>query len=246
LLEHTFIHIPGIGSRTEQRLWQKGILTWQQYLHSKQPPLSPTRDDFVRKNLKESVKNRSDIVFFHQRLSSADQWRLYDSFKDRAVYLDIETSGGYDGVDEITVIGLYDGDTVQTFVNGVNLNEFEVAIASYEVVVTFNGALFDLPVIRRRFPHVELPPVHIDLRFLLKRLGYRGGLKAIEKECLISRSAQIQGMTGYDAVYLWKAYRRGEQGALERLIAYNTADIVSLKPLMERGYREMKGRLLGQ
>ncbi len=245
MLENTFIHVPGIGPRTEERLWQLGILTWEQYLHSKRRFFSPTRDAFVRKNLTESLTNRDNILFFRERLSLADQWRLYDAFKDRAVYLDIETSGGYEAVDDITVIGLYDGDTVQTFVNGVNLHEFESAVASYELVITFNGALFDLPVIRRQFQHVELPPVHIDLRFFLKRLGYRGGLKAIEKTCSISRSTQIEGMSGYEAVHLWEAYQSGDQGSLESLIEYNTADIVNLKPLMERGYHEMRGRLLG-
>jgi uncharacterized protein YprB with RNaseH-like and TPR domain len=245
LLENTFIHVPGIGPETERRLWQSGILTWEQYLHSDQPLFPPTRDAFVRKNLADSLTNRGDIRFFSERLSSFDRWRLYDAFKDRAVYLDIETSGGYEGVDDITVIGLYDGDTVQTFINGVNLNAFELAIVSYEVVITFNGALFDLPVLRRHFQHVELPPVHIDLRFFLKRLGYRGSLKAIEKTFAISRSTHIDGMSGHDAVHLWEAYRSGDAGALECLIAYNTADIVNLKPLMERGYHEMRGRLLG-
>ena len=161
------------------------------------------------------------------------------------MYLDIETSGGYEGADDITVIGLYDGNMVQTFINGVNLHAFELAILSYEVVITFNGALFDLPIIRHHFHHVELPPVHIDLRFLLRRLGYRGGLKAIEKTFAVSRSPQIEGMSGYDAVHLWEAYRSGDDGALECLIEYNTADIVNLKPLMERGYQKMRERLLG-
>ena len=114
------------------------------------------------------------------RLRSADLWRLFNAFKERAVYLDIETSTGYQGIDEITVIGLYDGNTVQTFVNGINLNAFEMAMASYDLVITFNGSLFDLPVIKRHFPHMALPPVHIDLRFFLRKLGYGGGLKAIE------------------------------------------------------------------
>jgi uncharacterized protein YprB with RNaseH-like and TPR domain len=246
LLENTFIHVPGIGPRTEQRLWQSGILTWEQYLHTKRPRFSPTRDAFVRKNLRDSLTKRHDILFFHERLASADQWRLYDAFKDRAVYLDIETSGSYGGADEITVIGLYDGNTVQTFISGVNLPAFELAIVPYEVIITFNGALFDLPMIRRHFHHVTLPPVHIDLRFLLRRLGYRGGLKAIEKTFAISRSARIEGMSGLDAVHLWEAHQSGDSGALECLVEYNTADIVNLKPLMERGYQEMKRRLLGE
>ena len=245
MLENTFIHVAGIGPRTERRLWQSGILTWEQYLHSKRRPFSPTRDAFVRKSLTDSLINRDDILFFRERLASVDHWRLYDAFKDRAVYLDIETSGGYEDPDDITVIGLYDGETVQTFVHGVNLHAFELAIVSYEVVITFNGTLFDLPIIRRHFPHVEVPPVHIDLRFLLKRLGYRGGLKAIEKMFAISRSPQIEGLSGYDAIHLWEAYRSGDEGALECLVEYNTADIVNLKPLMERGYQEMRKRLMG-
>ena len=245
MLENTFIHVPGIGPGTERRLWQLGILTWEQYLHSRRPLFSPKRDAFVRKNLADSVTNRDDILFFRERLPSVERWRLFDAFKERAVYLDIETSGGYEGPDDITVIGLYDGNTVQTFIHGVNLHAFELAIPSYQVVITFNGALFDLPIIRRHFHYVELPPVHIDLRFLLRKLGYRGGLKAIEKTFAISRSRQIEGMSGYDAVHLWEAYRSGDKGALECLIEYNTADIVNLKPLMERGYQEMRERLLG-
>jgi len=244
LLEHTFIHVPGIGPKTEQRLWKQGILTWKEYLHSKHPPFSSARDAFVRKNLEDSLENRNNLLFFQNRLSSGELWRLFDSFKDRAVYLDIETSSGYERVDEITVIGLYDGLNVQTFVNGVNLNRFETAIASYELVITFNGSLFDLPVIRRHFPHIALPSVHIDLRFLLKRLGYRGGLKAIEKRFFLTRAPEINGMNGYDAVKLWTAYQQGDRSALERLVQYNTADIVHLEPLMERGYREMKRRVL--
>jgi hypothetical protein len=51
-------------------------------------------------------------------------------------------------------------------------------------------------------------------------------------------------MDGYEAVLLWKAYQWGDKSALDRLIQYNTADIVHLKPLMERGYQQMKTRLL--
>ena len=198
----------------------------------------------MRQNLESSLENRDNIRFFQDRLSSADIWRVFDRFKGKAVYLDIETSGLYQGVDEITVIGLYDGKTAKTFVKGINLDEFESEITSYQLIITFNGAQFDLPFIRRQFPHISLPPAHIDLRFFLKKLGYKGGLKAIEKSFGLSRASNIDGMDGYEAVLLWKAYQWGDESALDRLILYNTADIVHLKPLMERGYQEMKTRLL--
>jgi uncharacterized protein YprB with RNaseH-like and TPR domain len=244
LLERTFVHIPGIGPKTEQYLWQKGILTWSDFLLHDETPLSPGRATLVRQNLEASLENKTNIRFFVERLSPSDTWRLFSRFRHKAVYLDIETSGLYQGIDEITVIGIYDGQSVKTFVQGINLDEFEIAIADYELIVTFNGSQFDLPFIRRQFPNIALPPAHIDLRFFLKKLGYRGGLKVIEKYFGLSRDSDIDGLDGYDAVLLWHAYQNGDEGALDRLIQYNTADIVDLEPLMEQGYHEMKERLL--
>jgi uncharacterized protein YprB with RNaseH-like and TPR domain len=244
MLEHTFTHIQGIGQKTEQRLWNQGIRTWHHFLKHGEVVFSPARDHFVRKELEASILHREDVRFFSDRLSSGDMWRLFGAFKERAVYLDVETSGDYQEMDEITVIGLFDGNTVLTFVNGSNLEEFEIVISQYDLLITFNGSCFDLPFIRRWFKNISLPPVHIDLRFLLKRLGYRGGLKKIEKDFGLVRDSEIEGMDGYDAVLLWKAYQWGDTDALDRLIQYNTADIVNLKPLMDIGYKEMKTKLL--
>lgn len=244
MLEHTFIHIPGIGLKTEKSLWERGISTWRDFLIQEELIFSRARDAMIRNQLTASFDHFDDISFFSQRLSSAHLWRLYGAFKEKAVYLDIETSGGPQGMDEITVIGIYDGRTVQTFVNGINLNDFESAIVHYDLLVTFSGASFDLPFIRRWFPNIALPPAHIDLRFLLSRLGYRGGLKRIEKAFGLLRGEAIDGMNGYDAVRLWQAYQWGDRYALDLLVQYNTADIVHLLPLMEAGYQRMKESLL--
>lgn len=244
LLEHTFVHIQGIGEKTEQRLWKQGILTWTLFLNAEKPVFGKERDAFIRQELEASLEHSSDILFFRDRFPSTHMWRLYGAFKKSAVFLDIETSGGTMGMDEITVIGLYDGVRTQTFVNGINLHDFELAIGQYDLVVTFNGGSFDLPFIRRWFPNITLPPAHIDLRFFLRRLGYRGGLKRIEKQCGLCRDLAIEGMDGYDAVRLWRAYQWGDASALDLLVQYNTADIVNLKPLMELGYDQMKTQLL--
>jgi uncharacterized protein YprB with RNaseH-like and TPR domain len=244
VLRNTFIHIQGIGEKTEQGLWQRGIRTWEDFLNTPGPQFSPGRDLFVRQDLELSLLHRKDIRFFSDRLSAGHMWRLFEDFRAGAVYLDIETSGGYQGMDEVTVIGLFDGQRVLSFVNGQNLDEFEAAVAHYDLVITFNGACFDLPFIRRWFPGISLPPAHIDLRFLFKRLGYRGGLKGIEKELGICRGNEIDGMNGFDAVRLWRAHIWGDREALDTLIRYNTADIVNLEPLMEFGYGEMRKRLM--
>ena len=244
MLEHTFIHIPGIGPKTEQHLWRKGILTWEDFLSHPRKVFSSSRDAFIRRELEATLEHRNDLHFFVNRLPATDLWRIYDAFKEQAVFLDIETSGGYLGMDEITVIGLYDGQKVQTFVNGRNLEDFEEAIASYSMVITFNGSCFDLPYLKRWFRHLSLPPAHIDLRFVLKKMGLRGGLKAIEEQVGLSRDPKVMGLTGFDPVLLWQDYQCGNVSALERLILYNTMDIVQLKPLMELSAREMKNRLM--
>jgi uncharacterized protein YprB with RNaseH-like and TPR domain len=226
------------------KLWERGIRTWHHFLKYKENIFSPSRDETVRQELEDSIEHREDIRFFGDRLSSGEMWRLFAAFKEKIAYLDIETSGGYQGIDEITVIGLYDGRSIQSFVNGINLDEFEIAISQYDLVITFNGTTFDLPLIRGCFPNISLPPAHIDLRFLLKKLGYQGGLKKIEKDLDLIRDPKINGMNGYDAVMLWKAYQWGDKSALETLTQYNTADIVNLKPLMEFGYKEMKAMAL--
>jgi uncharacterized protein len=243
LLEHTFVHIPGIGPKTEQHFWRQGLLTWEDFLRHPGPIISGERDHFIRLELEATRVHRNELPFFWDRLPPGEQWRVFEAFQDRAVYLDIETTGGFQGCDEITLIGLYDGQKVRTFINGKNLDEFEDALAPNTLLISYNGTGFDLPFIRRRFRHLRLPPAHIDLRYLLQRLGYRGGLKAIEKQLGISRDPDLDGLDGYDAVLLWKAYQWGDEPSLQRLIRYNTLDIVNLEPLMEFCFRRLKADL---
>ncbi len=246
MLQHTFLHIKGIGEKTENDLWKKGIQTWQDFLERKGIVFSPERDRFIEDQLELSLKHVDDIRFFENRLASGEMWRLFEQFKNSCACLDIETGWDYQGVGEITLIGLFDGKSVQTFVNGVNFYEFELAIATYELLITFNGTCFDLPLIRRWFTSISLPPAHIDLRFLLKKLGFTGGLKKIEREFGLEREQEISGMGGREAIMLWKAYREGKEGALDKLISYNTADTINLMPLMSQAYLGMKRRLLGK
>jgi uncharacterized protein len=38
VLEQTFIHIPGIGRKTEHELWQSGITSWDDFTAILRPP----------------------------------------------------------------------------------------------------------------------------------------------------------------------------------------------------------------
>jgi uncharacterized protein len=246
VIENTFIHIQGIGPGTEKGIWQQGIKDWDGFLSHRGTVTSQKKDALIRMELEASRQNRHNIGYFADRLPVSETWRLFGAFKKRAAYLDIETSGEMTGNDLITVIGLYDGEEVHSFINGRNLQAFEAAVSAFDLLITFNGAGFDLPIIRRHFPGISLPPGHIDLRFLLNRLGYRGGLKRIEKTLGISRDSSIDGMDGLDAIRLWNAYTWGDRDALDLLIRYNAADILNLKPLMEYGYKRMRDVLMDE
>jgi uncharacterized protein YprB with RNaseH-like and TPR domain len=78
----------------------------------------------------------------------------------------------------------------------------------------------------------------------LRRIGYKGGLKNIEKILGISRSEDTEGMTGFDAVRLWKQYERGDKDALAKIIKYNNEDIVNLKSILELTYPKMVEKAL--
>ena len=77
---------------------------------------------------------------------------------------------------------------------------------------------------------------HIDLRYVMKDLGYAGGLKGCEKHLGLDRG-ELAGIDGYAAVLLWAEYRNtGNRRALETLLAYNIQDAVNLEILMVEAY----------
>ncbi|OGS51106.1 MAG: hypothetical protein A3K65_06670 [Euryarchaeota archaeon RBG_16_68_12] len=112
------------------------------------------------------------------------------------------------------------------------------------MLVSFNGSRFDLPFVQARWPQLRFEQLHADLLYPLHKLGLHGGLKAIETQCGIERSEETRGLTGHDAVKLWKRWERGDDEALEVLLKYNEEDIVHLKPLADLAYRTLRARNL--
>ena len=158
--------------------------------------------------------------------------------------MDIETTGLSQRRDRITVIGIYDGRESKTYIKDINLNDVVEEFSKYKLLVSFNGARFDLPFIKSEFPEIEFKQLHIDLMYPLRRIGYNGGLKNIEKLLGISRSKDTEDLTGFDAVRLWKQYERGDMDALEKLVKYNREDIVNLKTIIELTYPKMVEKAL--
>ena len=240
MLQHTFIHIPGVGKQTELELWKRGIHDWDDAarfekrfgavgarLHQKLEHYIPLSQEAVR---------RRDAAFFERLSTMGEAWRIFPEFANECVYLDIETTGLSSVFDMVTMVGLYDGRKYKVFVEGENLHELPSHLRGYSVMVTFNGAGFDLRFLRLAFPEIKFPPIHIDLRWVTRKLGMKGGLKSVEEKFGLKRAASVEDITGFDATVLWAKHLRGEKSALEQLIQYNTEDVVHLKAIMEMAY----------
>ncbi|MGE3802608.1 MAG: ribonuclease H-like domain-containing protein, partial [Candidatus Kapaibacterium sp.] len=137
----------------------------------------------------------------------------------------------------ITTIALWDGSELRHYVHGENLRDFQDDIFDYSLLITWNGSSFDLPFIEHWF-QIHLTHAHIDLRHIMASLGYRGGLKVVEREFEIDRGV-LDGVDGYAAILLWKDYmRNGDSKSLETLLAYNSYDVVNLERLMVESYNK--------
>lgn len=243
MLRQTFCHIPGIGETTEVALWKNGCTDWNLALEAFADHSFGTADRrMVQQYLKGSkyALDSKDHQFFARGLRLKEAWRAYGDFQDACVYLDIETDGGSSG-SSITMIGLYDGSDFTCLRRGEDLENFRDIITRYSMMVTFFGAGFDIPMLQKRFPDVRFDQIHMDLCPTLKRLGYRGGLKRIEKELGITRGSESEGLNGMDAIRLWNRFERlGDDAALETLVAYNREDVVNLEWLAKFAFDRLR------
>jgi len=237
MLKNTFIHIPGIGIKTEQRLWESGIQNWDHFTQNCKAGLSPKKLDTMAEYIRESRNQIKHFNpnYFAELIPAAHHWRFFPEFRDSTVYLDIETTGLSRFYETITTIALYDGKSISYYVKGRNLDNFPEDIKRYKVIVTYNGKSFDVPFIESYFG-ITLNHAHIDLRHILASLDYKGGLKACETRLGFHRG-NLTDIDGFFAVLLWNYFKKnGDEKALETLLAYNIQDVLSLENLMVISY----------
>lgn len=244
MLENSFIHIPGVGRRTEQRIWSSGVCSLEQFSCAAPSFLTSSKAKHVQSHVSKSINSikSSDAGYFYENLSPCDSWRMFREFRNSVAYVDIETTGLGAPADIITTIALYDGSRVFTYVQGENLEEFSEDIRKYKVLVTYNGKTFDVPFIER-YLGVNLSFLaHLDLRYILRSLGISGGLKSCERQLGIGREGDLASVDGFFAVLLWNEFSRtGDRAVLETLLAYNIEDTVNLEFLMVEAYnRKLK------
>jgi uncharacterized protein YprB with RNaseH-like and TPR domain/predicted nuclease with RNAse H fold/dephospho-CoA kinase len=238
VLVSTFQHFKGITPHKEHKLWESGIVNWDdlEEKYFKQLSFFYFEDHHeLIKALNDSRKalKKNDVGFFVRSLPRNEHYRIATSFLKQTMFLDIETTGLSKYYDKITLIGWSIGDSYNVYIRGEDPKKFLDAISTAKVIVTFNGSLFDLPFIHRDFPESKLPQCHIDLRFLAKRVDLSGGQKLIEKKLKLRRANDIADIEGEEAALLWYQYRWGDSSALQKLIIYNRADIEGMKKIFD-------------
>ncbi len=239
MITSTFCHIPGIGEITEKRLWSSGLHSWDTCSEIETIPISRKRKDSVQRHIEVSRIHLEAMnpSFFGNLLPSNLHWRLFPEFRDSVAYVDIETTGLDMWDNSITTIALYDGNSISYYVQGENLEHFVADVEKYKILVTYNGKCFDVRFIESYF-RTKINHAHIDLRYVLKSLGYSGGLKGCEKQLGIDRG-ELDGVDGFFAVLLWNEFERtGDRRALQTLLAYNIEDVVNLESLMIEAYNQ--------
>jgi len=239
MIQNTFLFLERIKRGIESNLWQQGIHDWDRFLNiNRIKGIGKARKLYYNRKITEARTQlyNQNSSYFKNILPSPEYYRLYDYFKDQAVFLDIETTGLSPFYSEITMIGLFDGIETKTMIKGINLDAkaLKQELKKYKLLITFNGSSFDIPFIEKQFPGI-LPNIpNLDLRTTTKKLGLTGGLKNIEKKLGIRRRKIIGEFYGGDALTLWKMYRStGDDYYLKLLVEYNEEDIINLKTIAE-------------
>lgn len=234
-IQGAFLHLPGFGPRKVASLRDRGITSWSELLHFHHHDLPGLEDGAsawvkaIRRD--EEAFNSNNLAHLVTTLHRTDHWRILADYIEQATFLDIETSGDQLRP-EITLIIAKHRGVLHTFTSGHNLDDFLGLLDDIRLLVTFNGASFDVPQMENHF-HIPMRDIaHIDLRWVCYHAKLRGGLKEIERAIGLIRPADLIGMDGAEADWLWRRWKEtANQKLVQRLTRYCAADVIGLHHL---------------
>jgi len=230
LIDSCFIHCSGIGPETDRKIRKAGFNSWDECIFSgNEIPIGTKRLDGFLRELRQSIEayNKNDLEYLISAFPPREHWRILGEYFSKATFFDIETTGLSWHYSHASVICAYHRGEIRTFVYGKDLDDFLDLLEDCELLVSFNGNSFDVPFIEKTFniPSIDCP--HIDLRWIAYHLGYKGGLKSIEKQLGFKRPTEIADIDGFEAVDLFYRWQDGDEKALYSLSSYCRADVLA-------------------
>jgi uncharacterized protein YprB with RNaseH-like and TPR domain len=221
-------------------------------------PVENARGTFFQSDVELPIEHHhGDVALSRLHTADADSVRILTADLELAafdlagtVFLDTETTGlaGGSGTAAFLVgIGFIDGDRFrvrQYFMRDYHEEPAQLLalaqdLAPFRSIVTFNGKMFDVPLLearyalqRSRFPLSEAP--HLDLLHPARRLWKARlescRLQALERALLhVQRNGDVPGAE-IPRIY-FDYVRRRDPRALARIFHHNRLDILSLAAL---------------
>ncbi len=230
-----FLHLPGFGPKKVASLRASGIGCWSDLLHHHHldlPGLEDSAPEWVKAIWRdEQAFTANNLNHLVNTLHRSDHWRILADFLEQATYLDIETTGDQQRPEITLIIAKHKGN-LHTYTAEHNLDDFLHLLDDITMLVTFNGASFDVPQMENHF-HIPMRDIaHIDLRWVCYHTQMRGGLKEIERAIGLIRPTDLIGMDGAEADWLWQRWKATSNPALlNRLTRYCAADVIGLEHL---------------
>jgi uncharacterized protein YprB with RNaseH-like and TPR domain len=193
-----------------------------------------------------------DIPTYPAHLISKDE-RLKELDLRKALFLDTETTGLAGGTGTFAFmigLGFFEGDGFlvhQFFMRDyseerASLSLLKGLLESFQFLITFNGRLYDIPLLETRFILSRLPSkiremANFDLLYPSRRI-WKG---AYDNCRLITLESQLLGMERRDDVpsewipYLYFDYlQTGDASKIHRVFYHNQMDILSMVALAGR------------
>lgn len=227
-LLHMSFQIPGgLSPAAEKALWQRGILTWDDFRFRGQNLLSARRTRHLLQAISAAEKLLESGLWTGYLTSKHPIWllRLLPLLAPYTVFLDIETTGLRPQDPPVTV-AVFHHQQLSLFVDQINLDQLPHFLKQTELVVTYYGQKFDIPRLRR---HLKIRPSfhHVDLAPIARAMGLGPGLKAALRQMGWRWPAELP-QAGAEIPALWEQFRQGSQDAVQQILLYNAYDAATL------------------
>lgn len=240
LLFYSFSQIKGISAGKEEGYWASGqtLASLAESLSDQQTLFCEDRSsDEVLRSI--SALQDGDAAFFQDRLDRRFYYRIAYSFPQDVMFLDIETTGLSTIYHYVTCVGWILNGAYGCWLQGTDPEPFRSAFRSAKIIVTFNGTMFDCKFLDHAFHTEEFSQkANLDLMFLCRRFGLKGGQKEIERSVGFSRPEALKETDGKEAIALWYSFLFGKRPALKRLIQYNYYDVLGMAYILDRVFFE--------